>query len=84
MRGDDGRLLVQSADSGVILGPLGGNWRDVAPWRRIAPEELGPRIRIDERLEARQYVDPQTGRSLWVDIVHPGDPLTADFVLKGA
>jgi N-methylhydantoinase B len=82
VRAEDGKLLVQAAESGVILGPLGDNWRDVAPWRRITPEELGPRIRIDERLEARQYVDPKTGRSLWVDVVRIGDPVPSDFVLK--
>ena len=82
VRGEDGDLLVQAAESNVILGPLGENWRDVAPWRRITAEELGPRIRLDERLEARQYVDPKTGRSLWVDVVRVGDPVPSDFVLK--
>lgn len=82
VRGEDGQLLVQAAESGVILGPLGDNWRDVAPWRRISAYELGPRIRLDERLEARQYVDPKTGRSLWVDVLRIGDPVPSDFVLK--
>lgn len=79
---DGGELLVQVQGSGVILGPLGESWRDVAPWRRIAAGELGPRLRVDERLEVRQYVDPQTGRSLWVDVIRTGDRLPKDFVLK--
>lgn len=81
VRDTDGTLLVQLQGSGVILGPLEGNWRDLAPWRRVPAAELGPRIRVDERLEVRQYLDPKTGRSLWVDVVRPGDPLPCDFSL---
>ena len=79
---DGEELLVQLQGSGLILGPLGESWREVTPWRRITAQELGPRIQIDERLEVRQYVDPQTGRSLWVDVIRSGDRLPSDFVLK--
>jgi hypothetical protein len=57
--------------------------RDLAPWRRVPAEELGPRIRVDERLEVRQFLETRTGRSLWVDVVRPADLLPSDFSLTG-
>jgi N-methylhydantoinase B len=83
---DGGAFLVQAAQSGVILGPLGENWRDVAPYRVPAPEELmadSLLLRIDDRLEFRQYVDPTTGRSLWLDVQRKGDEPISDFRLAG-
>jgi N-methylhydantoinase B len=80
---DGGRLVVQCAESGVVLGPLGENWRDVAPFRRPEPAELGPQIVLDDRLEFRQYVDPVTGRCLWLDFQGKDEPLTVDFRLHG-
>lgn len=80
VRDGDG-LAVQSVRSGAVLGPLGDNWRDVAPWRAVDPAELGAQIVLDERMELRQYVDPVDGRSLWVDLHRKGDPLTVDFRL---
>lgn len=79
---DGDQLLVQVTGSNAILGPLGENWRDIAPYRVIAPEELGPRVKVDERLEVRQYVDPITGRSLLVDVIRKGDRLPTDFLLS--
>jgi len=76
-------FLVQAAESGAILGPLGENWRDVCPFRRPGPEELNPMLRIDERLEFRHYVDPVTGRSLWLDVQAKGDEPVVDFRLAG-
>ncbi len=78
---DGDELLVQTVGSGAVLGPLGDNWRDVAPWRSVDPSELGAQIELDERMELRQYVDPIDGRSLWVDLHRIGDPLTVDFAL---
>jgi N-methylhydantoinase B len=80
VRGDDG-VLVQSALSGAILGPLGDNWRSVAPYRHLSPSDISPSIRVDDRLEVRQYVDPVTGRSLWVDVLRTGDDEAFDFRL---
>jgi N-methylhydantoinase B len=37
--------------------------------------------RIDERLEIRQYLDPVTGRSPWIDGKRRGDPDAIDFEL---
>lgn len=78
---DGDEVLVQAAQSGAILGPLGDDWRSVAPWRRVAAEELGPLVRVHEDLELRQYVDPTTGRALWLDFVRPGDEPLVDFRL---
>lgn len=75
-------VLVQAAASGAILGPLGDSRRDAAPWRRVAPEELGPFVRLHPDLELRQYLDPATGRSLWLDFVRPGDEPLVDFRLS--
>jgi N-methylhydantoinase B len=80
---DGDELLVQVQGSNVILGPLGRSWRDVAPYRTPAPEELSPHLRIDERLELRQHVDPTTGRCLWLDVQAKGDEPIADFRLAG-
>lgn len=80
VRGAEG-LLVQVAESGAILGPLGDSWRDVAPYRLLSKEEVGPRVRLDERLEIRQYLDPTTGRGLWVDLKRSGDDDIVDFKL---
>jgi N-methylhydantoinase B len=81
LRGPDG-ILVQSVSSGAILGPLGDNWRSVAPFRRLSAAQIGPAVRLDERLEVRQYLDPITGRSLWVDVLRTGDPEASDFRLE--
>ncbi|MCW2998280.1 MAG: hydantoinase B/oxoprolinase family protein [Solirubrobacterales bacterium] len=75
------QIVVQCAESGVVLGPLGENWRDVAPYRVPTNEELGPRLTLDPRLEYRQYLDPVTGRCLWLDFQHLDAPLTNDFRL---
>ena len=80
VRGDGG-VLVQSARSGAILGPLGDNWRSVAPYRLLSRSDISPSIRVDERLEVRQYLDPLTGRSLWVDVLRTGDDEAFDFRL---
>ena len=80
---DGDELVVQCAESGVVLGPLGDNWRDVAPFRRPQASELGPQLLLDERLEFRHYVDPTTGRSLWLDFQKPDEPVTVDFRLTG-
>lgn len=79
---DGSEILVQAAASGAILGPLSENWRDAAPWRRVEPEELGPYLRLHPDLELRQYLDPTTGRSLWLDFVRPGDEPLVDFRLS--
>lgn len=79
---DGDELVVQAAESGVVLGPLGDNWREAAPYRVPTAEELGPQLVLDERLEFRHYVDPTTGRSLWLDFQHLEAPLTNDFVLS--
>jgi N-methylhydantoinase B len=79
---DGGEILVQAAASGAILGPLGDDWRVAAPYRVVGPDELGPLIRVHEELEMRQYIDPTTGRSLWVDFVRPGDEVLVDFKLE--
>jgi hypothetical protein len=47
----------------------------------MAAEELGPWVTVDERLEMRQYVDPVSGRSLWVDCQRRGDAPVVDFRL---
>jgi N-methylhydantoinase B len=80
---DSDKLVVQCAESGVVLGPLGDNWRDVAPFRRPQASELGPQLLLEERLEFRHYVDPTTGRSLWLDFQKPDEPVTVDFRLTG-
>ena len=70
---DGDEVLVQAAQSGAILGPLGeagGTRRRTGARVR---EELGPWIRLHPELEFRQYVDPTTGRSLWMDFVRKGD-----------
>jgi N-methylhydantoinase B len=79
---DGDEVLVQVAESGAILGPLGDSWRDAAPYRCPSPGELGPWIRLHPELEFRQYVDPTTGRSLWVDFVRKGDDPVVDFELR--
>ncbi|QEC47425.1 hydantoinase B/oxoprolinase family protein [Baekduia soli] len=81
---DGEQILVQSASSGAVLGPLGENWRDVAPWRSVPAAEVGPGVVLDERLELLQYLDPLTGRSLWMDVHLKGDPLPVDFVLPAS
>jgi N-methylhydantoinase B len=58
---DGDALVVQCAESGTVLGPLGENWRDVAPYRVPAAEELGPRLVLDERLEFRLSRGPDDG-----------------------
>lgn len=80
VRGPNG-ILVRASESGAILGPLGDNWRDVAPSRRLTAEQAGTTMRIDDRLEVRQYLDPITGRSLWIDGKRRGDADTIDFQL---
>lgn len=79
----DGELVVQCAQSKAVLGPLGENWRDVAPYRVPSAAELGPRLLLDDRLEFRHYVDPVTGRSLWLDFQDPTVGITNDFKLIG-
>lgn len=79
---DGDEILVQAAQSGAILGPLGEDWRDAAPYRCPGAEELGPWIRLHPDLEFRQYLDPATGRSLWMDFVRKGDAPVADFRLR--
>ena len=79
---DGDEVLVQAAASGAILGPLGGNWRDAAPYRCPSAEELGPWIRLHPDLEFRQYIDPTTGRALWVDFLRKGDDVPVDFSLR--
>jgi N-methylhydantoinase B len=66
-----------------VLGPLGDNWRDVAPFLRPQASELGPQLLLEERLEFRHYVDPTTRRSLWLDFQKPDEPVTVDFRLTG-
>lgn len=78
---DGDELLVQAAQSGAVLGPLGDNWRDTVPYRTPEPAELGPQLVLDERLEFRQYVDPTTGRSLWLDLQKRDGPVPVDFRL---
>lgn len=80
VQGDEG-VLVQSARTGAILGPLGDNWRSVAPYRLLSPSDVSPSSRVDERLEVRQYLDPLSGRSLWVDVIRTGDDEPFDFRL---
>jgi N-methylhydantoinase B len=80
--GDGHEVLVQAAASGAILGPLGDDWRAAAPYRVVGAEELGPLVRVHEDLEVRQYLDPTTGRSLWVDFVRPCDEPLVDFRLE--
>jgi N-methylhydantoinase B len=79
---DGDEVLVQAAASGAILGPLGDDWREAAPYRVVEPDELGPLIRVHDDLELRQYLDPTTGRSIWVDFVRPGDEALVDFRLN--
>jgi N-methylhydantoinase B len=78
---DGDEILVQAAASGAILGPLGDDWRACTPWRRVEAEDLGPAIRLHADLELRQYLDPLTGRVLWLDFVRPGDEPLVDFRL---
>jgi N-methylhydantoinase B len=78
---DGDEILVQAAASGAILGPLGDDWRAVTPYRVVAPEQLGAAIRLHEQLELRQYLDPTTGRALWVDFVRKGEEPVVDFQL---
>jgi N-methylhydantoinase B len=80
VQGPDG-VLVAVQGGGAILGKMEDNWRAVAPFRRLSAAEIGPSVRVDERLEVRQYVDPVSGRSLWVDVLRTGDRETSDFVL---
>jgi N-methylhydantoinase B len=80
---DGDEIVVQCAASGAVLGPLGENWRDVAPYRTPKAEELGSQILLDDRLEFRHYVDPTTGRSLWLDFQKLDEPVTVDFKLRG-
>lgn len=75
-------VLVRVAVSGAVLGVLGDNWRDLAPWREMTAAELGPHVTVDERLEVRQYVDPLTGRSLLVDCQRRGEAPVSDFRLS--
>jgi N-methylhydantoinase B len=82
VRGADG-ILVRATESGALLGPLAGNWRALAPSRRLSAQETGATVRIDDRLEVRQYLDPVTGRSLWIDGKRIGDDDTLDFELSG-
>jgi N-methylhydantoinase B len=78
---DGEHLLVRAAQSGVILGPLGRNWRELAPWRVVPASELGGQVRVDPRLELLQFLDPQSGRSLWLDVHRKGEPWPVDFDL---
>jgi N-methylhydantoinase B len=82
VRGPDG-ILVRATDSGAVLGQLDGNWRALAPSRRLTAEQTGATVRIDDRLEVRQYLDPITGRSLWIDCKRIGDEDVIDFELIG-
>lgn len=79
---DGDEILVRTADTGVILGPLGENWRDVAPFRFMSAEEFGPYVTVDDRLEMIQYLDPISGRSLWVDCQQKGGGSVVDFRLS--
>ncbi|MEA2131411.1 MAG: N-methylhydantoinase [Solirubrobacteraceae bacterium] len=78
---DGEEIVVQAAQSKAVLGPLGQNWREAAPYRVPTAAELGPQLVLDERLEFRHYIDPLTGRSLWLDFQHLTAPLTVDFRL---
>jgi N-methylhydantoinase B len=80
----DDALWVQAAGSGALLGPLGDDWRASAPWREVPAAEAGPGITIDERVQIRQYVDPISGRSLWVDVMLRGDRPPVDFRFTSA
>ncbi|QEC47378.1 hydantoinase B/oxoprolinase family protein [Baekduia soli] len=81
LRSGDG-IVVQAADSGAVLGPLSDEgWRHLVPSRTLSAWDVGPQARIDDRLEVRQYLDPITGRSLWVDLLRIGDPVPVDFRL---
>ncbi|MHB1629868.1 MAG: hydantoinase B/oxoprolinase family protein [Bacilli bacterium] len=63
---------------GEYLGRLSSDWKDLAGIVKLAAEDLGTWIMIDDRMQAEQYICPHCGTSLWVDIVpvsgeHPQD-----------
>jgi N-methylhydantoinase B len=82
VRGPEG-IMVRVTESGALLGRLAGNWRSLAPSRRLSALQTGATVRIDDRLEVRQYLDPITGRSLWIDGKRIGDEDAIDFELTG-
>ncbi|MCL6575042.1 hydantoinase B/oxoprolinase family protein [Kyrpidia sp.] len=54
------------------LGELTDDWKALVGVIRLNVDELGPFRAVDERLAVEQYVCPQCGASLWVDVVHSG------------
>ena len=66
---------------GRLLAPRGGNWRDGAAWRVMAPEEAGVHLRLHPQLELRQFLCPSCGGSLSVDVAEKGAPDLRDIEL---
>lgn len=63
------------------IGALNSNWRLSVPVRNPKAEELGPLLKLDERLVYEQFICSQCGTSLCVDVHKINDAPTLDFAL---
>lgn len=63
------------------IGEMKSNWRLSTPVRNPRPEELGPLLKLDERLVYEQFICSDCGASLCVDVHKLGDEPTLDFAL---
>lgn len=63
------------------VGELKSNWRLSVAVRHPKPEELGPILALDDRFTYDQFVCPDCGTSLAVDVRKIGDNPSCDFTL---
>jgi N-methylhydantoinase B len=66
---------------GQRLAPRRGNWREGACVRSVAPQSVGAHIRLHPQLELRQFLCPECGGSLAVDLAEKGAPDIQDIAL---
>jgi N-methylhydantoinase B len=70
------RPVVRCTTCGTALAPADENWKLYAPSALLAPEALGPFIRLHADLEARAYACPGCGTLLAVEVLtHDAPPL---------
>lgn len=63
------------------IGTLKSNWRLSVPVRHPKPNDLGPILQLDDRFVYDQYICPDCGTSLAVDVRKVNDKPSCDFSL---
>jgi N-methylhydantoinase B len=80
----NGVTYVWCAHCEAPLGDLSKGWESLAGRLPLAPEELGPFVKVTDSLQAQQWVCPSCLTALWTDIVPTEGKSWKDFELTGS